>query len=151
MNKSTAILIVVGVIAFLCWQVDRYRDNALEYKSQRDAKTKELNGAVSAIEKMKVSLHEAAALDIKHTGELNDAKDHIAQLERDVAAGKRRLQLNATCTERGEASASSMGYAPAPRLTNSAERDYFTLLERIATVTKQVTYLQGYINTQCQN
>ncbi|MGW8845234.1 lysis system i-spanin subunit Rz, partial [Enterobacter hormaechei] len=30
-----------------------------------------------------------------------------------------------------------------------AERDYFTLRERIVTVTKQVGYLQDYISTQC--
>ncbi|EPE9327260.1 lysis system i-spanin subunit Rz, partial [Enterobacter asburiae] len=33
--------------------------------------------------------------------------------------------------------------------TDSAERDYFTLRERIVTVTKQVGYLQDYIRTQC--
>ncbi|HAY8971316.1 TPA: hypothetical protein JN003_000508 [Shigella boydii] len=31
------------------------------------------------------------------------------------------------------------------------ERDYFTLRERIVTVTKQVGYLQEYIRTQCLN
>ena len=36
-----------------------------------------------------------------------------------------------------------------PRLTDSAERDYFTLRERIVTVTKQVGYLQDYIKEQC--
>ncbi|EOC9243396.1 lysis system i-spanin subunit Rz [Enterobacter cloacae] len=42
-----------------------------------------------------------------------------------------------------------MGDASGPRLTDSAERDYFTLRERIVTVTKQVGYLQDYIHTQC--
>ena len=36
-----------------------------------------------------------------------------------------------------------------PRLTDAAKRDYFTLRERIVTVTKQVGYLQDYINAQC--
>ncbi|WP_253273919.1 lysis system i-spanin subunit Rz [Enterobacter cloacae] len=44
-----------------------------------------------------------------------------------------------------------MGDASSPRLTDSAERDYFTLRKRIATVTKQVGYLQGYIKEQCLN
>nr|WP_276330552.1 lysis system i-spanin subunit Rz [Enterobacter chuandaensis] len=42
-----------------------------------------------------------------------------------------------------------MGDASGPRLTDSAERDYFTLRERIITVTKQVGYLQDYIKVQC--
>ncbi len=41
------------------------------------------------------------------------------------------------------------GDAFGPRLTDSAERDYFTLRERIVTITRQVNYLQEYINAQC--
>ena len=43
----------------------------------------------------------------------------------------------------------SVGDASGPRLTDSAERDYFTLRGRIVTVTKQVGYLQDYIKEQC--
>ncbi|MBZ7632146.1 hypothetical protein FML11_02405 [Klebsiella oxytoca] len=39
------------------------------------------------------------------------------------------------------------GDATAP--TDSAERDYFTLRERIVTITGQVSYLQDYIRTKC--
>nr|WP_243398835.1 lysis system i-spanin subunit Rz [Lelliottia amnigena] len=42
-----------------------------------------------------------------------------------------------------------MGDASGSRLTDAAERDYFTLRERIITVTKQVGYLQEYIKEQC--
>ncbi|MBA1413815.1 lysis protein, partial [Klebsiella pneumoniae] len=34
--------------------------------------------------------------------------------------------------------------------TDSAERDYFTLRERIVTITGQVSYLQDYIRMQCR-
>ncbi|HFK5720678.1 TPA: lysis protein [Enterobacter asburiae] len=90
-----------------------------------------------------------AALDAKHTGELADAKATINQLERDVATGKRRLQLNAKCSANGATSTGGLGDASSPRLTDSAERDYFTLRERIVTVTKQVGYLQDYLKEQC--
>ncbi|HGD8089071.1 TPA: lysis system i-spanin subunit Rz [Escherichia coli] len=42
-----------------------------------------------------------------------------------------------------------MGNAASSRLTDSAERDYFTLRERVDTVTKQVGYLQEYVKRQC--
>lgn len=90
-----------------------------------------------------------AALDAKYTGELADAKATINQLERDVATGKRRLQLNAKCSANGATSTGGLGDASSPRLTDSAERDYFTLRERIVTVTKQVGYLQDYLKEQC--
>ena len=151
MSRLTAIIIVVVVciIVSLGWAVNHYRDNATEYKKQRDEKTQALNLANATIKDMQVRQRDVAALDAKYTGELADAKATIDQLQRDVAAGKRRLQLNARCPTNGATSTSGMGDASSPRLTDSAERDYFTIRERIVTVTKQVGYLQEYINTQC--
>ncbi|AST68969.1 lysis protein [Kosakonia cowanii] len=107
--------------------------------------------AKDTIADMQTRQRDVAALDAKYTGELADAKATINQLERDVATGKRRLQLNARCPATGAPGTSSMGDASGPRLTDAAQRDYFTLRERIETVTKQVGYLQDYINTQCLN
>ncbi|MGY9341469.1 lysis protein [Citrobacter braakii] len=151
MSRLTAIIIavVVCIIVSLGWAVNHYRDNATEYKKQRDEKTQALNLANATIKDMTTRQRDVAALDAKYTGELADAKATIDQLQRDVAAGKRRLQLNARCPTNGTTSTGGMGDAASPRLTDSAERDYFTLRERIVTVTKQVGYLQDYINTQC--
>ena len=54
---------------------------------------------------------DVAALDAKYTGELADAKATIDQLERDVASGKRRLQLNARCPASGATGTGGMGDA----------------------------------------
>ncbi|HBM9969091.1 lysis protein [Enterobacter sp. 04-C-01-SI_S15] len=142
-------LLVVVLIGVLTFFVNRYRDNAITYKDQRDKATKALNLANSTIKDMQVRQRDLAALDAKYTGELADAKATIDQLERDVASGKRRLQLNANCPANGTTSTGGLGDATGPRLTDSAERDYFNLRERIVTVTKQVGYLQDYIRTQC--
>ncbi|HHY6391016.1 TPA: lysis protein [Salmonella enterica] len=136
-------LIVVGKLA------NYYRDNAITYRDQRDRATEQLTLANATIKDMQTRQRDVAALDAKYTGELADAKATIDQLERDVAYGKRRLQLNAKCPANGTTSTGSMGDASGPRLNDSAERDYFTLRERIVTVTKQVSYLQDYISTQC--
>ena len=105
--------------------------------------------AKDTIADMQTRQRDVAALDAKYTGELADAKATIDQLHDDVATGKRRLQLHARCPATGAPGTSSMGDASGPRLTDAAQRDYFTLRERIETVTKQVGYLQDYINTQC--
>ena len=142
-------LSVIVLIVVLAFSVNHYRDNAIEYKKQRDEKTQALNMANATINDMQVRQRDVAALDAKYTGELADAKATINQLERDVAAGKRRLQLHATCPANGATGTGGMGDASSPRLTDSAQRDYFTLRERIVTVTKQVSYLQEYIKEQC--
>ena len=39
---------------------------------------------------------------------------------------------------------------PPPRLADTAERDYFTLRERLITMQKQLEGTQKYINEQCR-
>lgn len=140
---------VLVVISLLAWRVSYYRDNAITYKDQRDKATDKLSLANDTIKDMQASQRDVAALDAKYTGELADAKATIDQLERDVASGKRRLQLNAKCPANGVAGTGGMGNASSPRLTDSAERDYWSLRAGIATITGQVSYLQDYIRTQC--
>lgn len=120
-----------------------------EEKKRADDAEQNLKLATATITDMKVRQRDVAALDAKYTGELQDAKATIDQLERDVATGKRRLQLSARCTTNGATSTTSMDDGTAPRLTDSAERDYFTLRKRIATITRQLTGLQEYVRTQC--
>ena len=141
-------LLVVALIGVLAFFVNHYRDNAITFKDQRDKATEKLNIANDTIDDMKVRQRDVAALDAKYTGELQDAKAIIDQLERDVASGKRRLQLNATCKSNSSGT-SGMDDAASARLTDSAERDYFTLRQQIETVTKQLTGLQEYFRTQC--
>lgn len=144
--------VILAVIAVLSWKVNHYRDNAITYKDQRDKATKNLNLANATIKDMHVRQRDVAALDAKYTGELADAKETIERLHGDVIAGRKRLQLNARCSANGANGAtgtSGVGDASGPRLTDSAERDYFTLRERIATITGQVSYLQDYIKEQC--
>lgn len=142
-------LSVVALIGVLVFFLNHYRDNAIAYKDQRDKATKNLNLANSTIKDMQVRQRDVAALDAKYTGELADAKETIERLHSDVIAGRKRLQLNANCPANGATGTGSLGDATSPRLTDSAERDYFTIRERIVTVTKQVGYLQDYIKEQC--
>ncbi|MEB4673187.1 lysis protein [Enterobacteriaceae bacterium G50] len=151
MSRLTAIIcaVVICLIVSMAWAINHYRDNAITYKDQRDKVTDQFSLANATIKEMQIRQRDAAALDAKYTGELADAKATIDQLERDVASGKRRLQLNARCTANGTTSTGGMVDASGPRLTDSAERDYFILRERIVTVTKQIGYLQDYIKEQC--
>ncbi|EMV1560023.1 lysis protein [Enterobacter ludwigii] len=151
MSRLTAIIcaVVICLLVSMAWAVNHYRNNAITYKDQRDKVTEELTLADAAIADMQTRQRDVAALDAKYTGELADAKANIDQLERDVAAGRKRLQVNARCPANGTASAPGVVDGDSPRLTDTAERDYFTLRERIVTVTKQLTALQAYVREQC--
>lgn len=150
MSRLTAIIIAViaCIIVSLGWAVNHYRDNAIDYKKQRDTAVNEADMAKATITDMQTRQRDVATLDAKYTQELADAQETINHLEHDVVTGKRRLQLNATCKSNSTGT-SGMDDATSPRLTDSAERDYFTLRQRIETVTKQLTGLQEYVRSQC--
>ena len=103
-----------------------------------------------SIDDMQVRQRDVAALDAKYTGELADAKATIEKLRDDVSAGRKRLQLNARCPSSdktpGPPGVDDVGSA---RLTDAAQRDYFTLRERIETAGKQIAGLQEYISNIC--
>lgn len=102
------------------------------------------------INDMQVRQRNVAALDAKYTKELADAQANIDQLQHDVASGRRRLQFNASCTKQSPTITTVMDDAASPRLTKSAEQDYFTLRKRIETSKKMIAGLQDFIKQQCQ-
>ncbi|CAI4221173.1 endopeptidase [Escherichia coli] len=132
----------------MAWAINHYRDNAITYKDQRDKATKSLRLANDTIKDMQTRQRDVAALDAKYTGELADAKETIERLHSDVIAGRKRLQVAATCAK-STTGASSMGDGESPRLTADAELNYYRLRSGIDRITAQVNYLQEYIRTQC--
>ena len=126
--------LVICIIVCLSWAVNHYRDNAITYKAQRDKNARELKLANAAITDMQMRQRDVAALDAKYTKELADAKaENDALRDIDVAAGRRRLHIKAVCQSVREATTAS-GVDNVPRLADTAERDYFTLRERLITM-----------------
>jgi prophage endopeptidase len=143
--------VVICLLVSMAWAINHYRGNAITYKDQRDKATGKLSLANATIKDMQTRQRDVAALDAKYTGELADAKKQLDDLQRCVSTGKCGLHINAKCPANGATGTGGMGDATSPRLTDSAERDYFILRERIVTVTNQVGYLQEYIKDQCSN
>ncbi|MGX5869459.1 lysis protein [Enterobacter cloacae] len=151
MSRLTVIIcaVVICLLVSMTWAIKHYRDNAITYKDQLDIAAEKLSLANATIKDMQTRQRDAAVLDAKYTKELADAKSQLEDLQRCVSTGKCGLHVNARCPANGTAGASGMGDASGPRLTDSAERDYFTLRQRIVKVTKQIGYLQEYIKNQC--
>ncbi|AUO41966.1 lysis protein [Escherichia coli] len=143
MSRVTAIIsaLVICIIVCLSWAVNHYRDNAIAYKEQRDK-------ATSTIADMQKRQRDVAELDARYTKELADANATIESLRADVSAGRKRLQVSATCAK-STTGAGSMGDGESPRLTADAELNYYRLRSGIDRITAQVNYLQEYIRTQC--
>lgn len=151
MNRVIAIFgaVIVCLIIGLGWAVNHYRDNAVTYKEQRDKATERLGIATATITDMQTRQRDVAALDAKYTKELADAQAENGRLRADVVAGKRRLQIAATCSKDETTGTSGLVDGSSPRLTADAELNYWRLRDGIATVTKQLTGLQAYVREQC--
>ena len=153
MSRVTAIIsaLVICIIVSLSWAVNYYRDNAISYKDQRDKAKEKLSQANATITDMQQRQRDVTALDAKYLKELADAKAENDALRDDIAAGRRRLHIKAVCQSVREATtASGVDNATSPRLADTAERDYFTLRERLITMQKQLEGTQKYINEQCR-
>ncbi|MGM7799820.1 lysis protein [Yersinia enterocolitica] len=149
MNRVTAILIAVLVASLFGLTYYHYRVQSLNRDvAELATVAKQQQATLDQIETQRQAV---AAIDIKYTKELADAKSENERLRADIASGTKRLQLNATCTKpvskaTGPASVTDDGSA---RLTESAERDYLSLRERIGIATSQINGLQAYINNVC--
>jgi len=143
MNRVLCVVIIALLVACgaLSLGLNHYRDNAMTYKEQRDK-------ATSIIADMQKRQRDVAELDARYTKELADANATIESLRADVSAGRKRLQVAATCAK-STTGASSMGDGESPRLTADAELNYYRLRSGIDKITAQVNYLQEYIRTQC--
>ncbi|PSY49285.1 lysis protein [Escherichia coli] len=154
MNRVLYVVIIVLLMACgaLWLATDHYRDNAITYKAQRDDAKAKLSQANVTITDMQQRQRDVAALDARYTKELTDARAENETLRADVAAGRKRLRVNATCPGPVREATATTGVddAARPGLTDTAQRDYFTLRERIATSDKMIRGLQAYIRKECQ-
>ncbi|EDY6361924.1 lysis protein [Escherichia coli] len=132
----------------LVWSANHYHNKAIEYKKQRDENAMALDSAMATISDMQKRQRDVAELDARYTKELADANATIESLRADVSAGRKRLQVAATCAK-STTGASGMGDGESPRLTADAELNYYRLRIGIDRITAQVNYLQEYIRTQC--
>lgn len=151
MNISLKSLIVPGVILLLALASWLSYSSYKGEKKRADDAEQSLSLANATITDMQVRQRDVAALDAKYTKELADANAENDRLRADVVAGKRRLQIAATCSKDENTGTSGMVDGSSPRLTADAELNYWRLRDGIATVTRQLTGLQEYVRTQCLN
>ncbi|ENB3427734.1 lysis protein, partial [Escherichia coli] len=100
MNRVLYVVIAMLLVAcvVLSLGLNHYRDNAISYKEQRDKNARELKLANATIADMQQRQRDVAVLDAKYSRELANAKAENETLRADVAAGRKRLRVNASCS-----------------------------------------------------
>ena len=94
---------------------------------------------------MKMRQRDVAALDAKYTKELADAKAKMMSAWWCCRYRRRSCTSKSSLLSVREATiASGVDNAASPRLADTAERDYFTLRERLITMQKQLKEPEVY-------
>lgn len=153
MSRFTAIIcaVVICLLFGLCWAVDHYRDNAINYKTQRDAAVNEVAMAKATITDMQTRQRDVAALDAKYTQELADAKAENDALQRKLDNGGRVL-VKGKCpvsTATQTTGTPSMGDDATVELSSVAGRNVLGIRAGIVSDQTALRALQEYISTQC--
>lgn len=153
MSRLTAIIIaiVICIIVSLGWAVNHYRDNAIDYKKQRDTAVNEAALAKATITDMQTRQRDVAALDAKYTQELADAKAQNDALQRKLDNGGRVL-VKGRCPVPATTQTTvttGMGNDASVELSDVAGRNVLGIRSGIISDQTSLRTLQEYINTQC--
>ncbi|CQR03406.1 putative prophage endopeptidase [Yersinia mollaretii] len=148
-GKLTAALVAVLIASLFGLTYYHYRVQSLNRDVAELSKVAKQQQAT--LDQIETQRQAVAAIDIKYTKELADAKSENERLRADISNGTKRLQLNATCTKPVSKTTgpASVDDVTGPELTPAAQRDYIDLRERIGIATSQINGLQAYITNVC--
>jgi len=154
MNKY--ILIAAMCLTFVAgWQINGWRMG--EQIAELNARTAETlkSIAVTAANKQRELQDELdieqsrwAAVEAEQYALLRDAEKQNNQLRADVAAGRKRLRVNATCPASSDrlsetGPSTSVDNGSAPELNSDARQSYYSLRDGIERVIKQLLACQS--------
>lgn len=143
-----SVVVLIGVLALF---VNHYHGNAITYKDQRDKATEKLGLANTTITDMQTRQRDVAALDVKYTKELADAKAENDALQRKLDNGGRVL-VKGKCpvpASTQAASTTGLGNDATVELSPVAGRNVLGIRDGIISDQIALRTLQEYINTQC--
>ncbi|PHM54550.1 lysis protein [Xenorhabdus sp. KK7.4] len=138
-----ALVMVSGLFWFY---YSEYQDKAEAYTSLK----LEYDKQVIAIGKQQERLEQLAKLDEIYIEKLANAKTEIDTLRADVAAGRRKLRIKATCPVSEATSSSGVGDATTVELPRETGQAVLDIREGIINDRAKLRYLQEYVRAECR-
>lgn len=139
--------ILVCLLAYIGFDIlQGQRDTA---RAERDAAQYEADGLREAARISGEMIASRDAIDRNRTQELNDARTEIDTLRLDVADGRQRLRLKATCRVATPSTTGGVADAGTAELAADARSDYFTLRDQLALSKQMILGLQDYVHQVC--
>ncbi|CDM89080.1 putative endopeptidase (Protein gp15) [Xenorhabdus bovienii] len=143
--EKVALVIIAGLIAWSSWLMASLN----EVNDLNEKLTTDLNEQVTINTQQQARIQHLVELDTKHIRELDNAKSEIDTLRSDVAAGRRKLRIQAVCPVRETTSSRGMVDATTVELTGETGSTVLDIREDIINDRAKLRYLQDYVNTEC--
>ena len=144
MKSLTTVLIALLAGLVIWFAFDRLIDerNSAQFEAKGLREAARISGEMLA---------DRDDIDRTRTEALNHALSKNADLQRDVADGRERLRVNATCSspKSDHTSAGSVADAATAELAADARPDYFTLVDQLALSKKMILGLQDHALRVC--
>ncbi|PHM69284.1 lysis protein [Xenorhabdus kozodoii] len=140
-------LVGIALIGFVCnYLIDR--NIALQQKNT--SLNESLSEQITINASQQEQIQHLAELDTQHTQELANAKTEIDTLRADVAAGRRKLRIQASCPASETVASGGVDDATAVELSGETGSTVLDIREGIINDRAKLRYLQDYVNTECR-
>ncbi|SCZ55751.1 prophage endopeptidase [Photorhabdus luminescens] len=136
-------LILISLTAY-CHHSELQREQRVTKQQQED-----IQQLIDTIDYQNSHITMLNELDVKHTKELANAKSENDALRDDVAAGRRRLRIAATCPVCEATTSGGVGTTTTVELTGETGSTVLDIREGIINDRAKLRYLQDYIKTEC--
>ncbi|MAB96942.1 MAG: hypothetical protein CMK71_02585 [Pseudomonadaceae bacterium] len=153
----TAILKLIPIWAWLllaacaAFAIQHYRltlaqADVIELQGQLNTQTARAESLSNTLRLSRELVDERDQVDAEYTKAITDAKSANDQLRADIAAGRKRVSVNATCVrDAGDTGTAGSIDAGTPRLTPDAEQARADLEYAVEQQRQQIFGLQAYI------
>ncbi|OTA17721.1 peptidase [Xenorhabdus beddingii] len=142
---ATVITLIIASAAALL-----YRAGYKKQISINDGQTIEIQQLIDTINYQNTHIEMLHEMDAKHLQVLANAKSEIDTLRADVAAGRRKLRIKATCPVPETVTSGSVGDATTVELTGETGSTVLDIREGIINDRAKLRYLQEYVKAECR-
>ncbi len=145
---------MIALVGLLLWRIDSVTNSRDTLQVALEKSTANASRLALTLQVQRDKAAELAELDRIHTEKLTDALSENNRLAADVAVGKRRLLIKASCpsTARTDTTATtaSMDDAGTAELDPIARQDYYALRRQVTLTESALAGLQGYVREVCK-
>ena len=144
---------MIALVGLLVWRIDSVTNSRDTLQVALEKSTANASRLALTLQAQRDKAAELAELDRIHTEKLTDALSENNRLAADIADGRRRLLVKASCpsTARTDTTATtSVDDAGTAELDPIARQDYYALRRQVTLTESALAGLQGYVKEVCK-